>query len=141
MIMARKRSKSIGRKRARRRRYIRLQSQAFVFPRRIAVSLALIFGVAMAYITLDNTNKRLGRQIKKLEAKKDTTRNKALNELFRWQNMTSPEKMDATLARYGLNMKFPESHQILKVDNLDYLLKRGVYGEDHIELVRRELEK
>ena len=107
--MARKRSKSIGRKRARRRRYIRLQSQAFVFPRRIAVSLALIFGVAMAYITLANTNKSLGHQIKKLEAKKDTTRNKALNELFRWQNMTSLEKMDATLARYGLNMKFPES--------------------------------
>lgn len=139
--MARKKSKSIGRKRARQRRYTRLQSQAFVFPRRIAVSLALIFGVAMAYITLDNTNKRLGHQIKKLEAKKGATHNKALNELFRWQNMTSPEKMDASFARYGLNMKFPEPHQIVKVDNMDYLLKRGVYGEGHIELVRRELEE
>jgi cell division protein FtsL len=139
--MAKKKSKSVGKKRARKRQYTRLQSQAFVFPRRIAVSLALIFGVAMAYITLDNTNKRLGREIKKLEAKKDSTRNKALNELFRWQNMTSPEKMEASLARHRLDMKFPESHQVLVVDNMDYLLKRGVFSENHIELAQRELEQ
>ena len=134
--MSKKKLSSIGsRKSNSRKRKPRLRSQGFIFPRKVAVSLAFALCVAMGYIYLHNTNKRLGVEIKKLEGQRETARSKALNQIYRWEDATTPENLEKAIAVNGLNMHLPEIAQVVVVDSIDFWLERGVYGDDNIRLV------
>ena len=134
--MAKKKLSSIGSKKSSsRKRKPKLRSQGFIFPRKVAISLAFALCVAMGYIYLHNTNKRLGVQIKKLEGEREVARSKALNQVYRWEDLTTPEKLELAIARHGLNMRIPEGNQVVLVDSIDYWLERGAYADDSINLV------
>jgi hypothetical protein len=133
-----KKLQSIGSKRAvGRKRKPKLRSQGFIFPRKVAVTLALALSVCMAYIYIHNTNKRLGRQIKVLEGERETAKYKALNQIYRWQDLTTAENLEKALVLHQLDMRLAEVSQVVEIESVDFWLERGVYAEDTIELARR----
>ena len=139
--MSKRKLPSIGSKKTNgRKRKPRLRSQGFIFPRKVAISLALALGVAMGYIYLHNTNKRLGRKIKLLEGERENARHKALNEVYRWQRLTNAENLEKALKDFNLNMGPPIHNQLVPVDSIDYWLERGAYAPDGIKLARRSEE-
>ena len=134
-----KKLQSIGSKRSgRKKQKPRLRSQGFIFPRKVAFSLASILLVCMCFLYLHNTNKRLGNQIKKLEGEAETARYKALNQVYRWEDLTTPDNIERELARHGLDMKLPEVSQVVVVESVDFWLERGIYGDDAVKYARRE---
>ena len=140
--MSNRKLPSIGSKKSNGRKLKpRLRSQGFIFPRKVAISLALALGVAMGYIYLHNTNKRLGRKIKVLEGERETARYKALNQVYRWQNLTNPENLEKALVKFDLDMRLPEHGQVVSLDSFDYWLERGSYSSESINLASREEER
>ena len=82
---------------------------------RFGAILGAFFLMAFFYVLLASsctqlTNEQgiLGGELKKLEAAH-------VRESSRWENLTTPENIDAAIARFGLKMAFPRHDQYIRV--------------------------
>lgn len=84
-----------------------------VFPRKVAVILLMVAGLACGYLWLWEHCNDTAKRIKTLERELARQRRLRQNEEYKWANRTSCQNIEAALALHGLEMSWPEAGQIV----------------------------
>jgi hypothetical protein len=98
------------RKANRKRTDVRLSAHS-----RLAVFFTLVAGVGVVYVWLCSRCDVLGQEIKGLEKSRVEIARRVLNEEYKWLNMKSPPKMEELLRKHGLDMRWPDERQIVRI--------------------------
>lgn len=80
------------------------------------VALVLVVSsFALVYVRLQSRTEKLGREIKELEATRESLRDQLVQEQCEWARMQSPSSLDQSLRTHGLAMNWPNRDQIVRV--------------------------
>jgi hypothetical protein len=77
--------------------------------------MALAAALAMVYVQLFYTCENIGREIKRLEQERTELRKRVVNEEHNWGMASSIRNMEALMARHGIEMTWPEPHNIIRL--------------------------
>lgn len=89
------------------------KADGFSVPRSYAGGVVLVAASALVYLWLRTSAQDLGREIRRLEREGTALKDKRLNEEYKWSRLSAPSNVEKTLARYGINMHWPESSQVV----------------------------
>jgi len=101
------------RKGSRRKKNTRKRVHGVMFPRRAVGLVVIIAFSALSYLWLFTRCDALGRELKGLEQEQTQLERKYLNEEYRWMRMKSPQNLEKTLARCGIDMTWPRRDQVV----------------------------
>lgn len=97
------------------RRNRKKKQAGFIFPAPLALVLAVVAGVSIAYVCMQSRTEALGREIKQLEVKRDQLRDKVVKEQCEWARMQAPASVEKALKEHGLVMTWPSRDQIVRL--------------------------
>ena len=122
--MAKTKAKSRNRKasprtRQRVRRNVKKQKEGFWFPTPLATILSVTTVLCLGYLWLCGTNESLSTDIRKLEYELDQARKATNNEEYKWTQTVTPASLKKQIAKFDINMVFPESEQVIAAGSLD----------------------
>jgi len=122
--MAKKQTKQRNRKasprtRQRVRRNVKKQKEGFWFPTPLATILSVATVLCLGYLWLCGTNESLSTDIRKLEYELDQARKASNNEEYKWKQTVTPKSLKKQIARFDIDMIFPNSEQVIAAGSLD----------------------
>jgi len=80
------------------------------------VALVLVISsFALVYVRLQSRTEKLGREIKELEATRESLRDQLVQEQCEWARQQSPSSLDQALRTHSLAMNWPNRDQIVRV--------------------------
>ncbi len=97
------------------RRNRKKRTDGFIFPAPLAVAIAALSAFGVSFGCLRARTDALGREIKQLEARRNTAREMALKEENRWAQARSPAGIEEALNRHGLTMTWPAAEQVVRL--------------------------
>lgn len=77
--------------------------------------LVVAASLCLGYLWICSRNEDIARQIKLLEAEKKNLDHRVNNEVFKWANATSPDKIQALLLKHDLKMELPRDKSIARI--------------------------
>jgi len=95
------------------RRNRRVKVDGFLLPRPFAGIVVFVAATALVFLWLSSRSEALGREIEKLEQEQARLNKKLLNEEYKWSRLKSPKHIEETLARYGIEMSWPNRDQVI----------------------------
>lgn len=95
------------------------KNDVFMFPAPFAGAVIVVALSAMAYVGLGLQEEALGRELKKLEAKKSALEEQYRIEAYRWTQLKSPANLERELRARGIQMQWPSSGQIIYLSRRD----------------------
>lgn len=87
----------------------------FPVPIPLMVFVIAMSGFALVYVCLQSRTEKLGREIKDLEAARESLRDQLVQEQCEWARLQSPSNLDQALKAHGLVMTWPSRDQIVRV--------------------------
>lgn len=84
-------------------------------PVKAILAIAVVTVGAIAYLTLQNRNDIIGREIKDLERRLPALAKEIAGEQRNWTAAKSPRNMDILMARHGIEMGWPAASQIVRL--------------------------
>lgn len=90
-------------------------SSVTVIPFKLLTILIATGAIALAYLWLLDRCDVLGRQIKRLEERKQEVHKRVLNEELQLASMKTPQNMERLLTQFGLNMSLPEPGRVVLI--------------------------
>ncbi|MEI6514656.1 MAG: hypothetical protein WCO77_01650 [bacterium] len=87
----------------------------FPVPMPVVAAILAAAGLALFYVCFQARTETLGREIKVLEAARDSLRDQLVREQCEWARLQSPSSLAQSLASFGLVMTWPGRDQIVRV--------------------------
>lgn len=87
----------------------------FPVPIPLAALIVVLSGFALLYVCLQSRTERLGREIKKLEADRESLRDQLVQEQNEWARLQAPANLDQALKAHGLVMTWPNRDRIVRL--------------------------
>ena len=87
----------------------------FPVPLPLVTAILAAAGLALFYVCFQSRTETLGREIKRLEAARDSLRDQLFREQCEWARLQSPSSLAQALSNHGLVMTWPGRDQIVRV--------------------------
>ena len=78
--------------------------------------ILLIVSLAVGYKTYVDKNKALQDEIDRKQSELGRQEERCMREESRWNAMKTSENLEKSMARHGIDMSLPKSHQIIQMD-------------------------
>ncbi|MBN1671319.1 MAG: hypothetical protein JXR37_09815 [Kiritimatiellae bacterium] len=97
------------------RRNRKKSTGGYIFPVPFAALLVLASILALCYLWLDGRCEALAKELKALEAEKETLRQRCATEEGRWAKMKTPPSIEEALLRHNMKMFRPDEKHTVRV--------------------------
>lgn len=84
-------------------------------PTRFLLIFVLSIGVGLGYLWLRGRCEQAGRDITRLEGRRELLRRRASAEEFRWASLLSPRSIEDAISRHALDLDWPSGARIVRL--------------------------
>ncbi|MEI6970353.1 MAG: hypothetical protein WCL44_02445 [bacterium] len=92
-----------------------------VIPVGLTALIVLIPALCLVYLSVDGGCKRLGKELKALDAEIVELSRRCRNEEVRWTSMKAPGELDKAIRRWHLPMTWPAEQQVVRLTATDVI--------------------
>lgn len=105
----------------------------FVFPVPFAGLAVLIASFALGYVWLGCRCEAMGKELKRLEVRKEELSKKCLTEEYNWTRTKSPQNLERALERCNIIMSWPRPDQVVRLSESDLVFRREVGAAEEFQ--------
>jgi hypothetical protein len=106
-------------------------------PATFSLIAVLVFGLGISYLWLCSRNEALARKIKEEEQALEDLRRQVAAEEVRWSDLIGPRNLRRSLAKHGLQMKYPDPNRVVHIRDMALWESTGIEGDRMVSQLDR----